>query len=117
MNKKGQTLGFIGWITIIVIGLSLIQFIFTLIFGTFFHFGTGKTYGYVDTVEDGIYFTKVYIKPKLESSQEDCFIADKNSGIDFDNLAQNASRHTFTYDRYFSAMASDCFPDVITKVD
>jgi len=41
-------------------------------------YGQGKTYGYVTTIEDGIFLDKVWIRAELESSQTDCYIIDDN---------------------------------------
>lgn len=39
-----------------------------------FRYGDGEQVGYVSAIEEGIIWDRIYIKPSLESTQEDVYI-------------------------------------------
>jgi hypothetical protein len=41
-------------------------------------YGTGKTNGYITTIENGIFWDVVYIRAELESSNTDGYVINKN---------------------------------------
>jgi len=71
-------------------------------------YGQGKTYGYVTTIEDGIFLDKVWIRAELESSQTDCYIIDDNYlKNQLFQMAEQKQRLEITFDRHFFAL-TDC---------
>jgi predicted DNA-binding protein (MmcQ/YjbR family) len=82
-------------------------------------YGNGKTYGYVTTVENGFFWDKVYIRPDLQSSVDDCYIVRKSNEQIFDQLRQMAEakeRVELNYKRHWVTLSSDCYSDEITQV-
>ena len=68
-------------------------------------YGGGKTYGYITTVDDGIFWDNIWIRPELESSTDDCYIINDNQlKTQLQQLALDKVRLELRYNRHLFAM-------------
>ena len=58
--------------------IILLLFITIFITGCF-TYGDGQQVGYVSAVEKSFFWNKIYIKPTLESTQEDVYVISKSN--------------------------------------
>ena len=80
-------------------------------------YGSGKTYGYVTTVEDGIFWDFVWVRAELESSQTDCYVIHENNNklkSDLRIIAENKNRVELQFNRHIFTLTMDCLNDEIT---
>ena len=97
-----------------VVSLILLAFFLT----GCWRYGTGKTYGYITTVEDGIIWNKVWIRAELESSQTDCYVFKESDGVLEEQLREhsyNGDRVEVTYRRHIWVIASSCNDDEVVS--
>ena len=81
-------------------------------------YGDGKTYGYVTTVEDGIFWDRVWLRAELESSQTDCYIIkDENLKSQLENIAEMKIRIEMQFKRHIFAMTMCENYDEVTGYD
>lgn len=80
-------------------------------------YGTGESYGYVTTVEQGILYHKAWFRAELESSQTDCYIADPMIVGNLKDFAKHKQRAKITYRRHLITLAHDCLDDEIIGIE
>jgi len=64
------------------------------------HYADGTIIGYVSAIEKGLVFDTVYIKPTMDSTQEDSFWVSENIYTELEVLATSGKRAKFTFARY-----------------
>lgn len=82
-------------------------------------YGAGKTYGYVTTLESGLFWNFVWVRAELESSQTDCYVFSKDNlylETQLNLMAKNKERIEMTYKRHLFTLASICLDDEIVSV-
>lgn len=99
----------------ILIGLSIMTLILFSGCGTY---GGGETTGYVTTIEDGFFWSKVWIRSDLESSQTNCYLISKHSILKDDvvKYSKDKTRITLYFDKHLMTLA-DNNEGVITSLE
>ena len=78
-------------------------------------YGSGKTYGYVTTVEDGIFWDKAWFRAELESSQTDCYVLNSNNLKEqLRQTSEAGQRVEMSYRRHFITLG--CSSDQASSV-
>lgn len=97
---------------IIFLGLIVFVFIVLPIIGVHIDTGNGSQVGYVSAVEkDGIFFKtyRAYIKPTLESTQEDVYcVIDEEVYAQLADASVNNSKIKASYFSWLSAGVTNC---------
>lgn len=89
----------------ILIGIMLLSL--TLLTGCGVY-GTGDTYGYITTVEDGIFWSKVWVRAELESSNTDCYAIKSTLKSELRQLADSKTRVKLNFDKHLAMLTADC---------
>lgn len=101
----------------IMIGIILMLLSITLT-GCFIY-GKGQTTGYIFSVEDGIFWDKVWFKSSIESSDPDCYLLQKGSDLkeQLENIAPD-TQIQLNYNRhFFTATSGDTTNDEIISFE
>jgi hypothetical protein len=109
-NQKGSAIAVV-LITIVVLSILWLV-VYVPIFGFHWNTGEGSQVGYVSAVEKGGIFFKTgtaYIKPTLESTQEDDYcITDENVFAQLKEASLNKKRVEVSHFSWFSSGIKNC---------
>jgi len=93
-------------ITIIVIMLAMLTLTGCI------RYNEGSAIGYVNAVDGGILWDKVWFKTSMESSMEDCYLLDNTKIKNQLNEVMGTNvRVKITYDRHLMTFSSGCGSD------
>lgn len=88
----------------------------TLLLGGCWVYGSGETVGNVYAVDDGLFWSRAWIKTTLESSESDCYVFDGDELRGKLMDVSGGAKVKLKYKRHFST-ASACSNDEITSVE
>ena len=91
-----------------IILLILLLFSLIAVSGCGRFMGDGQQVGYISAVDNNVFWAHVYIKPTLESTQEDIYIIQKGSSLlnELRTSMVNKQRIRVNYVRHFWTFAS-----------
>ena len=69
-------------------------------------YGSGEAIGYINAVDDGLVWDKVWIKTSLETSTEDCYLVAEDSGVKILLKDLIGEKVKIKYDRHLSTIGS-----------
>jgi len=97
--------------------MAVLMLLVTLTAGCI-NYGSGSSYGYVTTVEQGLFADRIWFRADTTSSQTDCYSLDKNSQSLYDQLNEAAfakQRVMMTYKRELMRWTG-CSQDTVISV-
>lgn len=82
-----------------------------------FVYADGKHTGYVEAVDNDVFWSKVWFKTSLDASTADCYIVERKSplSMELQQMAEQAKRITIQYDQHLFTATLDCSDEQIVS--
>lgn len=99
--------------------IILVSVLAALLLSGCLRYTSGQSYGYVTTVEGGIFWSRAWFRAELESSQTDCYLVQRSNDdlkAELRAFAEQGQRVKLQYARHLVAAQIQCSFDEIVKV-
>lgn len=99
----------VGFSFLVFMGIMFLLIVFLIQPFPLINYGGASTFGYMTTVEEGIFYDSVWIRSELESSQTDeyCIDGDTNLREVIPELIRNRERVELKFNKHVFGLCND----------